>query len=66
MLFLLCCHSCSFGKQWHSRSLKNTQICNKIDALVSSFETAGVTALFYLKTGVSLYKTGRFHNIERA
>ena len=37
---------------------ENAQICNKIDTLEGSIETASATALFYLEKDVSSYKKG--------
>ena len=45
---------------WGSR---NAQICNKIDALEGSYETASATALFYPENGESLYPKRFFPDI---
>ena len=42
---------------------RNAQICNKIDAVEGSTETASATALFYLEKGESLYPKRRFPDI---
>ena len=42
---------------------RNAQICNKIDALKGSSDTASATALFYLEKGESLYPKRRFLDI---
>ena len=42
---------------------RNPQICNKIDALEGSSETANATTPFYLKNGESLYSKRRFPDI---